>query len=87
MADMEKKVDGIEAVGDDQLDAVAGGAMFKRCKHGSNFEAAFPEKHCENCPDFKKEKFSKAEAGKKYKFECGFFNRIEWKNADVWGFF
>ncbi len=87
MADAEKQVNGIEAINDDQLDAVAGGANFKLCKYGRNFESEFPEMVCKNCPEFQKEKFDKGEAKKKYKFYCDIFKRTEWKNADVWGFF
>ncbi len=87
MADVEKKVDGVEAIGDDQLDAVAGGKNFERCDYGQCYEASFPERCCKNCPDFKKEKFDKNETAKKYKFYCGVFKRTEWKRTDPWNFF
>ncbi len=64
MSETETKVNGVEAIGDDQLEAVAGGAHLERCDYGQCYEASFPERVCKNCPKFTKEKFDKGEAKK-----------------------
>ena len=51
MSDTDRN-NGIEAISDDELDAVAGGAGFKKCDRG-HYEAFFPKKDCKGCPDLR----------------------------------
>ncbi len=81
MTDAEKNVSGIEAVSDDALEAVAGGAFFKKCPRGK-FEAQFPEKICKNCLHF--ERRDSVEKGK-HLMICYFFDKGELKAKDWWG--
>ncbi len=87
MEDMEKKMNGIETISEDDMEAVAGGAGFKKCSFGSCYEAQFPEKICKHCPDFVGEKFEKEVSAKPYKYTCKVFEKTEWKNIDFWNIF
>ncbi len=89
MSDMEKKAmdnaNGLEAVSDDELDAVAGGASAEKCPHQGRYkESEFPEKGCKNCPKFRS---YKGDLFKWHMFCCDHFNRNEKIRFDVWGFF
>ncbi len=87
MSEVENKVNGMEKVSDDELEAVAGGAGFQRCSFGNCYESAFPETICKHCPDFEAKEFAKNEAAKQYRFICNNFKKTEWKNTDFWNFF
>ncbi|HBU11434.1 MAG TPA: hypothetical protein DEB31_01485 [Clostridiales bacterium] len=88
MTEAEKKQkaieNGLDAVGDEKLNEVAGGSGFDRCDYGQVYESQFPERCCKNCPHFTCTKSDKNSDDKKYKMECSVHQRTEWKNVDFW---
>lgn len=81
MLDSEKKIGGIEAVGDDELDAVAGGASFQKCERGQ-YEAEFPENDCKGCRYL----ICTEQHDGAFFIRCIHFNRSEVKFFNSWGF-
>ncbi len=81
MSDTEKKNNGIEAINDDELDAVAGGANFERCPR-KQFEIAFPEKQCKGCEHLRCWPQPQGD----FVFECKFFKTNERKDKNPWNF-
>ncbi len=83
MPDSQIKVDGIQPLNDDELDAAAGGfSGGSTCGNGHITEAQFPQARCKNCPEFKGEKFARNEAVMPYRLQCKFYNKTSWKNTD-----
>ena len=82
MSDTEKKINGLEAIGDDDLEAVAGGKGFKRCDPKGLFEANFPYEKCKGCKELKA--YRDWSGGPSHVFTCRFFDRTERKDSDKW---
>ncbi len=83
MAEPDRNENGIVAIGDEELEAVAGGANFVKCDR-KIYEAAFPEKKCKGCQHLVSWIFQDNFG---YQFECKFFNKSEHKEKDLWGLY
>ncbi len=84
MSDIENKVSGIEAISDDDLEAVAGGAGFRKCDRGK-YEMFFPYKDCKGCQYLKC--FGQP-TGRTFPYvmECRFFGTHEPMEKNKWDF-
>ena len=84
MSDVNEQANGIEPINDDEMDAVAGGAGFRKCDRG-HYEAFFPKKDCKGCQYLKC--FSQP-AGRTFPYvmECRFFGAHEPMEKNKWDF-
>ncbi len=84
MSDVNEQANGIEPIKDDELDAVAGGAGFRKCDRG-HYEAFFPKKDCKGCQYLRC--FSQPVTNKfPYVMECKFFGAHEPMENNKWNF-
>ncbi len=81
MAGIDRNANGLEAIGDDELEAAAGGKGFQLCER-KQFEFAFPRPACMGCTYLR----CWPQLEGRYVFECKFFDAKKERNGNPWGF-